>query len=115
MPSLVGSEMCIRDSIWAEEIQTPWNGDWHLNVNAQMNYWPAEVGNLSDLTLAAPNGSLKLDANRNAIITNYIVQIVSQSDGSLGFKVLKTVPNVNQTFNGFFGPSSAPARDSPSC
>jgi alpha-L-fucosidase 2 len=35
--------------IWAEEIQTPWNGDWHLNVNAQMNYWPAEAGNLSEL------------------------------------------------------------------
>jgi alpha-L-fucosidase 2 len=35
--------------LWAEEIQTPWNGDWHLNINAQMNYWPAEVGNLSEL------------------------------------------------------------------
>jgi alpha-L-fucosidase 2 len=35
--------------IWAEEIQTPWNGDWHLDVNVQMNYWPAEVTNLSDL------------------------------------------------------------------
>jgi alpha-L-fucosidase 2 len=22
--------------IWAEEIQTPWNGDWHLDVNVQM-------------------------------------------------------------------------------
>jgi len=36
--------------IWAEEIHTPWTGDWHLDVNVQMNYWPAEVGNLSDLT-----------------------------------------------------------------
>ncbi len=36
--------------IWVEEIQTPWNGDWHLDVNVQMNYWPAEVCNLSDLT-----------------------------------------------------------------
>ena len=36
--------------IWAEEIHTPWNGDWHLDVNVQMNYWPAEVCNLSDLT-----------------------------------------------------------------
>jgi alpha-L-fucosidase 2 len=36
--------------IWAEEINTPWNGDWHLDVNVQMNYWPAEVCNLSDLT-----------------------------------------------------------------
>jgi len=35
--------------IWAEEIQTPWNADWHLNINVQMNYWPAEPGNLSDL------------------------------------------------------------------
>jgi alpha-L-fucosidase 2 len=35
--------------IWAEEIQTPWNGDWHLDINLQMNYWPAEVCNLSEL------------------------------------------------------------------
>jgi len=35
--------------LWAEEIQTPWNGDYHLNINVQMNYWPAEVCNLSDL------------------------------------------------------------------
>jgi alpha-L-fucosidase 2 len=36
--------------IWAEEIHTPWNGDWHLDVNVEMNYWLAEVCNLSDLT-----------------------------------------------------------------
>ena len=35
--------------IWAEEIQTPWNGDWHLDINVQMNYWPAEVCNLPEL------------------------------------------------------------------
>jgi alpha-L-fucosidase 2 len=35
--------------LWAEEIQTPWNGDYHLNINVQMNYWPAEVCNLSEL------------------------------------------------------------------
>lgn len=35
--------------IWAEAIQTPWNGDWHTNINVQMNYWPAEVCNLSEL------------------------------------------------------------------
>ncbi|HEU4391448.1 MAG TPA: glycoside hydrolase family 95 protein [Blastocatellia bacterium] len=35
--------------IWAEEVQTPWNADWHININLQMNYWPAEVCNLSDL------------------------------------------------------------------
>jgi alpha-L-fucosidase 2 len=35
--------------IWADGVQTPWNGDWHLNVNVQMNYWLAETTNLSDL------------------------------------------------------------------
>jgi alpha-L-fucosidase 2 len=36
--------------LWAEEIRTAWTGDWHLDMNVQMNYWPAEVCNLSDLT-----------------------------------------------------------------
>jgi len=35
--------------IWADQIQTPWNGDWHTNINVQMNYWPAEIANLSEL------------------------------------------------------------------
>lgn len=35
--------------LWAEQIQTPWNGDYHLDINVQMNYWPAEVCNLSEL------------------------------------------------------------------
>jgi len=34
--------------IWAEGIQTPWNCDWHLDINVQMNYWPAELANLSE-------------------------------------------------------------------
>lgn len=34
--------------IWAEEYSTPWHGDFHSNINLQMNYWPAEVANLSD-------------------------------------------------------------------
>lgn len=37
--------------IWANKVQTPWNGDYHTNVNIQMNYWPAEVTNLSECQL----------------------------------------------------------------
>jgi alpha-L-fucosidase 2 len=37
--------------IWAEETKTPWNGDFHSNINLQMNYWPAEVTGLSDCHL----------------------------------------------------------------
>jgi alpha-L-fucosidase 2 len=37
--------------IWAEEYDTPWRGDFHSNINLQMNYWPAEAANLSDCHL----------------------------------------------------------------
>jgi alpha-L-fucosidase 2 len=37
--------------LWAKEINTPWNGDYHLDVNVQMNHWPVEVTNLSELNL----------------------------------------------------------------
>lgn len=37
--------------LWANTIHTPWNGDYHLNINLQMNHWPAEVANLSELHL----------------------------------------------------------------
>jgi alpha-L-fucosidase 2 len=34
--------------IWAEQHgQTPWNCDFHINIIEQMNYWPAEVTNLT--------------------------------------------------------------------
>ena len=37
--------------IWAEEYDTPWHGDFHSNINLQMNYWPVEAANLSDCHL----------------------------------------------------------------
>jgi len=36
--------------VWATGIQTPWNCDYHININLQMNYWPAETTNLSECT-----------------------------------------------------------------
>lgn len=32
--------------LWANTIQTPWNGDYHLDINIQMNHWPLDVTNL---------------------------------------------------------------------
>lgn len=37
--------------IWANKLQTPWNGDYHTDVNIEMNYWSAEVTNLSEMHL----------------------------------------------------------------
>ncbi len=32
--------------IWCDHLKAPWNADFHININLQMNYWPAEVLNL---------------------------------------------------------------------
>ncbi len=34
--------------LWAEGMSPPWNSDYHLNINLQMNYWPAGPANLSE-------------------------------------------------------------------
>ena len=36
--------------LWNEQLDPPWQADLHLDVNLQMNYWPAEVTNLSECT-----------------------------------------------------------------
>jgi len=43
-----GSLPANLQGIWSNKIQTPWNGDYHANINIQMNYWPADVCNLSE-------------------------------------------------------------------
>jgi alpha-L-fucosidase 2 len=35
--------------LWNDSMQPAWNSDYHTNINLQMNYWPAEVTNLSEL------------------------------------------------------------------
>lgn len=35
--------------LWANTFATPWNGDYHTNINAQMNHWPLEQAGLGEL------------------------------------------------------------------
>lgn len=37
--------------IWNQEFQPPWESKYTININAQMNYWPAESCNLSECHL----------------------------------------------------------------
>jgi len=37
--------------LWADGLQTPWNGDYTVNINFEMNYWPAEPTGLSEMHL----------------------------------------------------------------
>ncbi len=34
--------------IWNDSMRPPWSSNWTLNINAEMNYWPAEVTNLAE-------------------------------------------------------------------
>jgi len=34
--------------IWNDQIQPPWSSNFTININAQMNYWPAETANLAE-------------------------------------------------------------------
>ena len=43
-----GSLPANLQGIWANKIQTAWNGDYHTDINVQMNYWPADITNLSE-------------------------------------------------------------------
>ena len=33
---------------WCQNYKAPWNSDYHININFQMNYWPAETTNLAE-------------------------------------------------------------------
>lgn len=35
--------------IWADGLRPPWSSDYHININIQMNYWLAEITNLSEM------------------------------------------------------------------
>lgn len=43
-----GSLPATLQGLWNEKLNPPWFCGWHLNINVQMNYWPAEVTNLSE-------------------------------------------------------------------
>ena len=46
--------------IWNKDYNAPWGSDFHTNINLQMNYWPAEVCNLSETALPLINFMEKL-------------------------------------------------------
>ena len=43
-----GSLPANLQGVWNESNTPPWNCDYHINVNLQMNYWPAYVTNLAE-------------------------------------------------------------------
>ena len=94
-----GSMPANLQGVWANGLQSPWNADYHTNINLQMNYWQAEEANISECTLPLfdyMNNNL-LEAGKEVAKTNYhvrgtvahhvsdIYQFASVADGFCGF------------------------------
>ena len=44
-----GGQPANLQGIWAEGLNPAWDSKYTTNINVEMNYWPAEVGNLSEM------------------------------------------------------------------
>src|SRR5690606_8219697 len=44
-----GTQPANLQGIWNREMQPPWDSKYTLNINAEMNYWPAHLTNLAEL------------------------------------------------------------------
>jgi alpha-L-fucosidase 2 len=43
-----GSQPANLQGIWNESVTPPWSSNYTVNINTEMNYWPAEVTNLAE-------------------------------------------------------------------
>ena len=43
-----GTQAANLQGIWNEEVRPPWSSNYTININTQMNYWPAELTNLAE-------------------------------------------------------------------
>ena len=73
---------------------------------------------LASLVLDTPTGKVSLDKNRNAIADNFLTEVSKNADGTLYNKLIKVIPQVNQTLGipeaDFLALGKA-NRDNPSC
>ena len=44
-----GSSAATLQGLWNDSLAPPWDSKYTININTEMNYWPAEVTNLSEL------------------------------------------------------------------
>ncbi|MCC9078497.1 glycoside hydrolase family 95 protein [Litorilinea aerophila] len=43
-----GTQPANLQGIWNDQVRPPWSSNYTININTQMNYWPAEVTNLAE-------------------------------------------------------------------
>ena len=70
---------------------------------------------LSKMVLKTPTGDVRLDANRQAIGTTFVTEVVKDAKGNLTTKVLRKVDNVEQTLGMKPEEFKIGSRDVPAC
>ncbi len=45
-----GTQPANLQGIWNDRMNPPWDSKYTININTEMNYWPAEITNLSELS-----------------------------------------------------------------
>jgi len=70
---------------------------------------------LSKMVLKTPNGDVRLDANRQAIGTTFVTEVVKDAQGNLFNKVHSKVDNVEQTLGMSKADFKIGSRDEPNC
>jgi alpha-L-fucosidase 2 len=69
-----GTQPANLQGIWNDHVRPPWSSNWTININTEMNYWPAEVTNLAEchqplfdlIAELAANGRTTADVNYGA-------------------------------------------------
>jgi branched-chain amino acid transport system substrate-binding protein len=71
---------------------------------------------LGEIELDAPNGPVRLDANRQAIASTYVHRVAANDGGAPSFEQLRAIDDVDASFAGRLSPDGpAPSRSAPSC
>jgi branched-chain amino acid transport system substrate-binding protein len=75
---------------------------------------PDLMAALADLELGSLNGTVRLDRTHQAVASNYLSRVAHQ--GKPEIRTLRVVPDVEQTFGGYFKPGDPPpSRTAPAC
>jgi branched-chain amino acid transport system substrate-binding protein len=99
---------------------------YYINMKATLDGLEAVKGDLSDgqkkyrealqkMTLKTPVGDVKLDANRQAIGTTFITEVVKDKQGNLFNKVLRKVDGIDQMLGMKKEEFQMGSRDVPNC
>jgi alpha-L-fucosidase 2 len=67
-----GTQPANLQGIWNNQMRPPWSSNWTMNINSEMNYWPAETANLSECHLPMLDFIAELAVNgRETAQVNY--------------------------------------------